>query len=177
MRPRREFAGLNRSQAPLSRWFDHAPDGRPNILDVRIRHCMQGLSKPRRNPETTLLRSDDAGEGKLLPLDEQLEQSSTSIGNLMIDDRDRKQAHTRAKQLVFIRSTTRLSVTELARTFSVTRQIVHEWCQGATARYRRAAFPRMRSRPEDVYQTQSIPLVSAIFRDRRHSASCPPQRT
>ena len=71
------------------------------------------------------------GTGGLLPLDEQIEQSSTSIGSLLIDDRDRKQAHTSAQQLAFIRSTTRLSVTELARTFSVTRQTVHEWCQGA----------------------------------------------
>ena len=71
------------------------------------------------------------GTGGLLPLDEQLEQSSTSIGSLLIDDRDRKQAHTSAQQLAFIRSTTRLSVTELARNFSVTRQTVHEWCQGA----------------------------------------------
>jgi len=71
------------------------------------------------------------GTGGLLPLDEQLEQSSTSIGSLLIDDRDTKQAHTSAQQLAFIRSTTRLSVTELARTFSVTRQTVHEWCQGA----------------------------------------------
>jgi hypothetical protein len=62
---------------------------------------MQGLSKPRRNPETTLLRSDDAGESKLLPLDEQLEQSSTSIGNLMVDDRDRKQAHTSGATSVY----------------------------------------------------------------------------
>lgn len=71
------------------------------------------------------------GTGGLLPLDEQLEQSSTSIGSLLIDDQNRKQAHTSAQQLAFIRSTTRLSVTELARTFSVTRQTVHEWCQGA----------------------------------------------
>src|SRR5579859_5431243 len=62
------------------------------------------------------------GTGGLLPLDEQLEHSSTSIGSLLIDDQDRKQAHTSAQQLAFIRSTTRLSVTELARTFSVTRQ-------------------------------------------------------
>jgi hypothetical protein len=34
-------------------------------------------------------------------------------------------------QLEFIRSTTRLSVTELARIFSVARQTVHEWCHGA----------------------------------------------
>jgi transcriptional regulator with XRE-family HTH domain len=78
------------------------------------------------------------GTGGLLPLDEQLEQSSTSIGSLLIDDRDRKQAHTSAQQLAFIRSTTRLSVTELARTFSVTRQTVHEWCQGAPLASRNA---------------------------------------
>ena len=70
------------------------------------------------------------GTGGLLPLDEQIEQSSTSIGSLLIDDRDRKQAHTSAQNWL-IRSTTRLSVTELARIFSVTRQTVHEWCQGA----------------------------------------------
>lgn len=78
------------------------------------------------------------GTGGLLPLDEQLEQSSTSIGSLLIDDQYRKQAHTSAQQLAFIRSTTRLSVTELARTFSVTRQTVHEWCQGAPLASRNA---------------------------------------
>jgi transcriptional regulator with XRE-family HTH domain len=73
------------------------------------------------------------GTGGLLPLDERLEQSSTSIGSLLIDDRDIEHGHrTSAQQLEFIRSTARLSVTELARVFSVTRQTVHEWCQGAT---------------------------------------------
>jgi transcriptional regulator with XRE-family HTH domain len=72
------------------------------------------------------------GTGGLLPLDERLEQSSTSIGSLLIDDRDIGHGHrTSAQQLEFIRSTARLSVTELARVFSVTRQTVHEWCQGA----------------------------------------------
>ena len=71
------------------------------------------------------------GTGGLLPLDERLEPSSTSIGSLLIDDRDDARARTSAQQLEFIRSTTRLSVTELARVFSVTRQSVHEWCQGA----------------------------------------------
>jgi DNA-binding transcriptional regulator YiaG len=72
------------------------------------------------------------GTGGLLPLDERLEQSSTSIGSLLIDDRDIEHGHrTSAQQLEFIRSTARLSVTELARVFSVTRQTVHEWCQGA----------------------------------------------
>lgn len=72
------------------------------------------------------------GTGGLLPLDERLEPSSTSIGSLLIDDRDDERARTSAQQLEFIRSTTRLSVTELARVFSVTRQTVHEWCQGTT---------------------------------------------
>jgi transcriptional regulator with XRE-family HTH domain len=72
------------------------------------------------------------GTGGMLPLDERLELSSTSIGSLLIDDRDHELARTSAQQLEFIRSTTRLSVTELARVFSVTRQTVHEWCQGAT---------------------------------------------
>jgi hypothetical protein len=72
------------------------------------------------------------GTGGLLPLDKRLEQSSTSIGRLLIDDRDIEHGHrTSAQQLEFIRSTARLSVTELARVFSVTRQTVHEWCQGA----------------------------------------------
>jgi hypothetical protein len=71
------------------------------------------------------------GTGGLLPLDERLEPLSTSIGSLLIDDRDDARARTSAQQLEFIRSTTRLSVTELARVFSVTRQSVHEWCQGA----------------------------------------------
>jgi DNA-binding transcriptional regulator YiaG len=72
------------------------------------------------------------GTGGLLPLEEQLEQSSTSIGSLLIDDREIEHGHrTSAQQLEFIRSTARLSVTELARVFSVTRQTVHEWCQGA----------------------------------------------
>lgn len=73
-----------------------------------------------------------AGTGGLLPLDERLEPSSTSVGSLLIDDRDDECARTSAQQLQFIRSTTRLSVTELARVFSVTRQTVHEWCQGTT---------------------------------------------
>jgi transcriptional regulator with XRE-family HTH domain len=71
------------------------------------------------------------GTGGLLPLDERLEPSSTSIGSLLIDDWDDPHVRTTAQQLEFIRSTTRLSVTELARIFSVTRQTVHEWCQGA----------------------------------------------
>jgi transcriptional regulator with XRE-family HTH domain len=71
------------------------------------------------------------GTGGLLPLDERLEPSSTSIGSLLIDDRDDERARTSAQKLELIRSATRLSVTELARVFSVTRQTVHEWCQGA----------------------------------------------
>lgn len=72
------------------------------------------------------------GTGGLLPLDERLERSSTSVENLLIDDRDSEHGRTSTQQLEFIRSTARLSVTELARVFSVTRQTVHEWCQGAT---------------------------------------------
>lgn len=45
-------------------------------------------------------------------------------------DDDIEATHTSADELDFIRSTTRLSVTELARVFSVTRQTVHDWCQG-----------------------------------------------
>lgn len=71
------------------------------------------------------------GTGGLLPLDEQLEPSSTSIGSLLIIDRDDEPARKSAEQLELIRSTMRLSVTELARVFSVTRQTVHEWCHGA----------------------------------------------
>lgn len=71
------------------------------------------------------------GTGGLLPLDERLEQSSTSIGSVVIDDRNNERVRASAQQLEFIRSTTRLSVTELASVFSVTRQTVHEWCQGA----------------------------------------------
>lgn len=71
------------------------------------------------------------GAGGLLPLDERLEQSSASIGTVVIDDRNNERVRASAQQLEFIRSTTRLSVTELASVFSVARQTVHEWCQGA----------------------------------------------
>jgi DNA-binding transcriptional regulator YiaG len=71
------------------------------------------------------------GTGGLLPLETRPEQSATSIGNLLIDDRSSELTRTTSQQLEFIRSTTRLSVTELARIFSVTRQTVHEWCHGA----------------------------------------------
>jgi DNA-binding transcriptional regulator YiaG len=69
--------------------------------------------------------------GGLLPFDTRLELSSTSVDNTLYDDDDIEATHTSAGQLDFIRSATRLSVTELARVFSVTRQTVHEWCQGA----------------------------------------------
>lgn len=42
-----------------------------------------------------------------------------------------KRRQASAGELDFIHSTTRLSVTKLARIFSVTRQTVREWCQGA----------------------------------------------
>jgi hypothetical protein len=71
------------------------------------------------------------GTGGLLPLEARPEQSATSIGSLLIDDRSSELTRTTSQQLEFIRSTTRLSVTELARIFSVTRQTVHEWCHGA----------------------------------------------
>ncbi len=71
------------------------------------------------------------GTGDLLPLEARPEQSTTSIGSLLIDDRSSEPIRTTSQQLEFIRSTTRLSVTELARIFSVTRQTVHEWCHGA----------------------------------------------
>lgn len=70
--------------------------------------------------------------GGLVPLDARLELYSTSIDSFLFDDQNTQPARTSADQLVFIRSTTRLSVTELARVFSVTRQTVHEWCQGAS---------------------------------------------
>jgi DNA-binding transcriptional regulator YiaG len=69
--------------------------------------------------------------GGLLPFDTRVELSSTSVDNTLYDDDDIEATHTSAGQLDFIRSATRLSVTELARVFSVTRQTVHEWCQGA----------------------------------------------
>jgi DNA-binding transcriptional regulator YiaG len=71
------------------------------------------------------------GTGGLLPLEARPEQSATSIGSLLIDDRSSELARTSSQKLEFIRSATRLSVTELARIFSVTRQTVHEWCQDA----------------------------------------------
>jgi hypothetical protein len=71
------------------------------------------------------------GTGGLLPLEARPEQSATSIGSLLIDDRSGDSTRTTSQQLEFIRSTTRLSVTELARVFSVARQTVHEWCHGA----------------------------------------------
>ena len=70
--------------------------------------------------------------GGLVPLDARLEFSSTSVDSLLFDDQNTEPARAGADQLDFIRSTTRLSVTELARVFSVTRQTVHEWCQGGS---------------------------------------------
>lgn len=70
--------------------------------------------------------------GGLLPFDVRLELSSTSVDIFLFDDDIIEATRTSADQLDFIRSTTRLSVTELARVFSVTRQTVHEWCQGAS---------------------------------------------
>lgn len=75
---------------------------------------------------------ETANTGGLLPFDTSLELSSTSVDNVLYADDDIEVTHTSAAQLNFIRSTTRLSVTELARVFSVTRQTVHEWCQGAS---------------------------------------------
>lgn len=69
--------------------------------------------------------------GGLLPFDAKLALASTSVATFWFHDDDIEATHTSAGQLDFIRSTTRLSVTELARVFSVTRQAVHEWCQGA----------------------------------------------
>jgi len=83
-------------------------------------------------PATLRIQLYETGNtGGMLPFDTSLELSSTSIDNILYDDDDIDATHTSAGQLDFIRSTTRLSVTELARVFSVTRQTVHEWCQGA----------------------------------------------
>ena len=73
---------------------------------------------------------ESGNTGGLLPFDTRLELSSTSVEGFWFHDDDTESPHTSAGQLEFIRSTTRLSVTELARVFSVTRQTVHEWCQG-----------------------------------------------
>ena len=70
--------------------------------------------------------------GGLVPLHARLELSSTSVDSFLFDDQNTEPARASADQLDFIRSTTRLSVTELARVFSVTRQTVHEWCQGGS---------------------------------------------
>lgn len=69
--------------------------------------------------------------GGMLPFDARLELSSTSVDIFLFDDDIIEATRTSADQLDFIRSTTRLSVTELARVFLVSRQTVHEWCQGA----------------------------------------------
>ncbi|WP_430230594.1 hypothetical protein [Nitrosomonas communis] len=69
-----------------------------------------------------------------------------------------------ARDISYIREVTKISVSELARTFGVSRQAVHEWVKGGPLSPRNAQLLSELAQVADIFQKSGIEVTPQILR-------------